>query len=281
MQEEREHKEKRSAIRRRLKQLRRSYVLALINRRTFEEKGSIKLTPLNLLLLIGGLFLLILVLFFGAVAFTPAKRYLPGFPGQEMEERSIQAMEKADSLEYELGLMKEHFQRMRAVFDSDNGSDSIGEDAPSPSDLSSLDRKKAPKRKRPRKMAGSLLPMQDHFFPPLRGSLTDAFDPPGHHFGVDLTASKGKAIKATLEGTIVFSSWTPKEGKVIQIQHPHGFLSIYKHNSVLLKEAGQKVRTGDPIAIIGNSGSLTTGPHLHFELWYKGDPIDPEKVMIF
>ena len=125
------------------------------------------------------------------------------------------------------------------------------------------------------------IPMREYFFPPMRGPLTDAFDPSRHHFGVDLTARKGKAIKAVLEGTVVFASWTPEQGKVIQIQHPQGLLSVYKHNSVLLKEAGQKVGTGDPIAIIGNTGSITTGPHLHFELWHQGDPVDPEKVMIF
>jgi murein DD-endopeptidase MepM/ murein hydrolase activator NlpD len=280
MEEERD--EQRSAIRRRLKKLRRSYVLALVNRRTFEQKGSIALTPLNLLFLFAGGFMLMVFLLSLLVSFTPIKRFIPGFPGKAMEERSIQAMAKADSLEYELHAMKEHFRRMRSVLDgrldkSDtSGKHSLASIAP----LDSIRSSTRDVRVRKKKASGSI-PMQEYLFPPLRGSLTDAFDPPGHHFGVDLTASEGASIKATYEGTVVFSSWTPGEGNVIQIQHPHGLLSVYKHNSVLLKEAGQKVRTGDPIAIIGNTGSMTTGPHLHFELWYRGDPVDPEKLMVF
>lgn len=278
MEEERE--QDRSAIRKRLKQLRRSYVLALVNRRTFEEKASIKLTPMNLILLFGGGFLLICSIIFLTVSYTPLKRYIPGFPGSEMEERSVEALAKADSLEHELELMKEHFSRIRSVM---KGEDSVPEEPelrsegsfgsdkdPSPSSFSLQDRKEVRD-----------LPMQEYFFPPLRGPLTDAFDPSGQHFGVDLTAPEGEPIKAVLEGTVVFASWTPEQGKVIQVQHPQGFLSVYKHSSVLLKDAGQKVRTGDPIAIIGNTGTITTGPHLHFELWHKGNPVDPEKVMVF
>jgi murein DD-endopeptidase MepM/ murein hydrolase activator NlpD len=273
-----ESDQERNAIRKRLKQLRRSYVLALVNRRTFEEKASIKLTPMNLLFLFGGGFLLVCILFIALVSFTPLKRYIPGFPGEEMEERSVRAMAKADSLEYELELMKEHFSRIRAVMRGDEElSDSLEEKAPNTLHPGSSE---SP-RKMTHRAADQGVPMREYFFPPLRGPLTDAFDPSAQHFGVDLTARKGKAIKAVLEGTVVFASWTPEQGKVIQIQHPQGLLSVYKHNSVLLKEAGQKVGTGDPIAVIGNTGSITTGPHLHFELWYRGDPVDPEKVMVF
>ncbi len=277
---EEEKDEHRSAIRRRLKKLRRSYVLALVNRRTFEEKGSIKLTPLNLLLLFAGGFFLMLLVFSLLVAFTPIKRYIPGFPGEKLEERSIQAIAKADSLERELGSIKEHFRRMRSVLD---GHEEPG-DSTLEGDISSVRPLSKAQKTDPFEKSGVQpggIPMERYFFPPLRGTLTDAFDPPGHHFGVDLTASEGELIKATLEGTVVFSSWTPGQGKVIQIQHPKGVLSVYKHNSVLLKQAGQKVGTGDPIAIIGNTGSLTTGPHLHFEIWYRGEPVDPEEVMTF
>lgn len=272
--EERDPRE-RSAIRRRLKELRRSYVLALFNRRTFEEKASFRLTPMKLILLFGGSFLLLVLFLFSLIAFTPLKRSLPGFPGEKMEERSIRAIAKADSLQNELELMRSHFQRIRSVFDGRLE----GVDTTLKAKATAL------RSERIKKGSGQekeqQLQLSEHLFPPLRGSLTDAFDEHGHHFGVDLTASKGVAIKATLQGRVVFSSWTPGQGKVIQIQHPNGMLSVYMHNSILLKETGQQVRTGEPIAIIGNTGELTTGPHLHFELWYQGEPVDPDKVMVF
>ncbi|MFB6257207.1 MAG: M23 family metallopeptidase [Flavobacteriales bacterium] len=281
MKEEERDQRDRSAIRRRLKKLRKRYVLALVNRRTFEEKASIELTPLNLLLLVSGTLFVTVFLFALLVSLTPVKRYIPGFPTQAMEDRSIQAVSKADSLERELHMMKEHFQRMRSVFDGKVDSSEAGSLKDGKASLGSLSKKAGAEKTKKRIARDKEIPLEAYFYPPLRGSLTDEFDPPGYHFGVDLTAEKGKAIKATLQGTVVFASWTPDQGNVIQIQHPHGLFSVYKHNSILLKEAGQKVRTGDPIAIIGNTGELTTGPHLHFELWHQGEPIDPEEVMVF
>lgn len=264
----------RSAIRRQLKRLRRSYVVMLFNRRTFEDKGAIQLTPLRSILILIGSFLLVGALFFSAFAFTPLKRYLPGYPGKLMEERSIQAIAKADSLEEELELMKAHFQRMRSVFSrfekGDTAEKSLKEGALGANGASPRDDGKRRERRG-----------DEYLFPPLRGSITDPFDQPGHHFGVDLTAEEGSPIKATLEGTVVFASWTPKGGNVLGIQHPNGLFSIYKHNAALLKKEGQKVRTGEVIAIIGNTGEWSSGPHLHFELWRAGDPVDPEKVLLF
>jgi murein DD-endopeptidase MepM/ murein hydrolase activator NlpD len=119
------------------------------------------------------------------------------------------------------------------------------------------------------------------FFPPLKGEVTEKFSLKTGHNGIDVIASKNEAVKAVLEGTVVFSDWSPDNGHVIQIQHKSNLISIYKHNSFLLKKTGALVNVGDPIAIVGNSGSLSTGPHLHFELWYNGVPVDPEKFIIF
>ena len=119
------------------------------------------------------------------------------------------------------------------------------------------------------------------FFSPLKGEITSPFNYKNGHIGIDVIASKNEAVKAALEGTVVFSDWSPENGHVIQIQHEKNIISIYKHNSFLLKKTGDRVSAGDPIAIVGNSGSLSTGPHLHFELWYNGVPLDPEKFIIF
>ncbi len=111
--------------------------------------------------------------------------------------------------------------------------------------------------------------------------VSSSFNAADEHYGVDVIAQKNEAIKAALDGTVILSSWTPETGNVIQLQHENNLISIYKHNSVLLKKAGEKVRAGEAIAIIGESGELSTGTHLHFELWYNGNPIDPQDYMIF
>jgi len=119
------------------------------------------------------------------------------------------------------------------------------------------------------------------FFPPINGSVSDSIDTKKGHFGIDIIAPKDEAVKSTLGGTVIYTDWTPDNGNIIHIQHNHSLISIYKHNSVLLKKVGDIVKTGEPIAIIGNSGKLSSGPHLHLEIWHKGIPIDPLKHIIF
>jgi murein DD-endopeptidase MepM/ murein hydrolase activator NlpD len=121
-----------------------------------------------------------------------------------------------------------------------------------------------------------------HFFTPMKGIVTASFDAFDNHFGTDVVGSPNSVVSATLDGTVIMASWTIKTGYVIQIQHKNNLISVYKHNSELLKETGAFVKAGESIAIIGNSGELfTSGPHLHFELWYNGKALDPEKYIVF
>ena len=119
------------------------------------------------------------------------------------------------------------------------------------------------------------------FFTPINGSVSGSFDLKEGHFGVDVVAPKDEAVMATLDGTVVFNTWTPEEGHVIYLQHNYNLISVYKHNAFVLKKVGEFVEAGEPIAIIGNSGRLSTGPHLHFELWHKGTALNPEDYMRF
>ncbi|WP_250631099.1 M23 family metallopeptidase [Rhodoflexus caldus] len=119
------------------------------------------------------------------------------------------------------------------------------------------------------------------FFTPLKGVLLGKFEPQQQHYGVDIVARKNEPIKAVADGTVIISSWTQDSGYTIGIQHKNQLISFYKHNSVLLRKTGETVRAGDIIAIIGNSGELTDGPHLHFELWYNGSPVNPEQYISF
>lgn len=119
------------------------------------------------------------------------------------------------------------------------------------------------------------------FYSPIDGIVTNHFDRANKHYGTDLVASNNAVIKATADGTVIYSGWSVDNGYCIGIQHNGNLLSFYKHNAVLLKEEGEYVSAGDPIAIYGNSGSLSTGPHLHFELWYNGTPLNPEDYISF
>ncbi len=120
-----------------------------------------------------------------------------------------------------------------------------------------------------------------HFFKPVKGIVTNKFDVKGKHPAVDIVAELNEPVLATLEGTVIISTWSLNTGYIIQIQHPNNLISVYKHNSSLLKETGDQVKAGEPIALIGNTGELSTGPHLHFELWYNGSPLNPEDYIAF
>jgi len=122
---------------------------------------------------------------------------------------------------------------------------------------------------------------ESFFFTPVTGIINNPFDISKNHFGVDIVSKDNEPVKAIADGTVIFSGWTQDSGNVIVIQHRGNIISVYKHNSALLKKVGNFVYSGDVISIIGNTGELTTGPHLHFELWYNGNPVDPEDFITF
>jgi murein DD-endopeptidase MepM/ murein hydrolase activator NlpD len=119
------------------------------------------------------------------------------------------------------------------------------------------------------------------FFTPLKGFISNDFDPRNKHYGIDIVSRKNEPIKATLDGRVIFAGWTLETGYVISIQHKYDLVSFYKHNSTLLRDQGAFVKAGEAIAIIGGSGEVSTGPHLHFELWYNGNPVDPKEYISF
>lgn len=122
---------------------------------------------------------------------------------------------------------------------------------------------------------------ETYFFPPLKGVVTSIFDPTKDHFGIDIVARQNEPVKAIADGTVIFSSWTLGTGYVVAVQHNNELISIYKHNSVILKNIGDLVKGGEIVSIIGNTGELTTGLHLHFEMWYKGSPLNPQDFISF
>jgi murein DD-endopeptidase MepM/ murein hydrolase activator NlpD len=270
--------------------------MVLIDDGTFEERFSMRLSRLNVLVLATAAALLYGALITAAIVFTPLKRWIPGYADETTRRRALQGALLADSLKAQLDVRDRYIENLRAVLRGDLPADSVSlfrptEVKPSPADLlpgrtdsllrARVDREESytlvegrPGNER-RELAGV------HFYPPLRGIVTSAFDRSQGHYGIDIVSQAGAAVMACLDGTVTMASWTTDAGHVVQVQHRHDLISIYKHNSVLLKKTGDRVKAGEVIAIVGNSGELTSGPHLHFELWLGGEAVDPQAYMVF
>ena len=280
-----------------LKKLRSKYRLVLINDANFAERFSIRLSRMNVILLILGLFTLHGLFVSALIVLTPLKRFIPGYTDQTMKYNAYRSALMADSLQLALSDRDLYIANLGRVLRGEVAADSANlfqrvNAPPSAVDLaSSLE--DSLMRERVRSEAAYDLDGTDgtttnergltgvFFFPPIRGVVTSDYERTSGHFGIDIVTKKDEAVKATLDGTVVLASWTSDGGHVLQVQHRNDLVSVYKHNSVLLKKVGDKVKAGEAIAIVGDSGELTTGPHLHFELWLNGEPIDPQDHMVF
>ncbi|MFH0756880.1 MAG: M23 family metallopeptidase [Bacteroidota bacterium] len=278
-----------------LRKLTHKYRMVLLNEDTFEEVGSMRLTRLNLIAVIGVLLILLIAIIYALVAFTNIRELIPGYPDAAMRQNIRTNAIKLDSLEYEQAIRDQYFENLNRIIRGeapDNYlNDTVGivnqqEINFLRSSNDSLLRQQVEAEEQFRlsvlekdKSNGDLYEM--HFFPPVKGILTRSFDPMEGHYGVDLVAAPNEVVKAALDGTVIMSTWTLETGYVIQIQHDYELITVYKHNATLFKEIGQEVAAGDAIAIVGNSGELTTGPHLHFEMWHDRVPLDPMDYIVF
>lgn len=272
-----------------LKKLKNKYHLVILNDGTYEERITVKITPLLILsitmlasfLLISSAFLLF--------SFTPLKEYVPGKTTTETKKELIKISIKVDSLVILLEERNLYVNNLRTIL---NGEVPINEISTTTSknknknsDLNISEEDSVFRLIIEEKTNGDYISVKPngsiYFYSPLSGDFTEKYDRFKNHFGVDIISNKGEFIHSTSEGIVVLSNWTKETGYVIAVQHSEGFLSLYKHNSSLLKEVGDLVKTGEPIAIIGNSGELSTGPHLHFELWKNGKSVDPENYISF
>jgi murein DD-endopeptidase MepM/ murein hydrolase activator NlpD len=280
-----------------VKKLRHKYRLVVMNDESFEEKYSFKLSRLNLFTAFGLLTIGLIISTTFIIAFTPMREYIPGYAGDVKVRRNlIMLASKIDSLEKNAAEKDALVESIRNVIDGNANDGNASKARGAKPDLSKVKLTASAEEARFRAeveeqerynlsesagRSGFSEMSSYHFFTPMNGKLTTTFNPAKGHFGVDVVAPKNEAVKSTLDGTVVFAGWTSETGHVIQIQHANNLLSIYKHNSVLLKKEGQTVKAGEVIAITGNSGELSSSPHLHFELWFDGKPIDPQEHMVF
>ena len=272
-----------------LKKLRNKYRLVILSEGTFEERISVKLTPL---LVLSISLIIIVFMFFSAYllfAFTPLQEYVPGKTSKETKKELLDVSIKVEELENGLNGSQIYIENLKSILnggeilDIQNNKEieNVSSDVNfKSSEEDSLFRIKIEEKEKGgfiNKGVGSEL----YFYIPLKGNITEIFSIEKNHFGVDVVAKENEFIKSVADGKVVISNWTNETGYVIGIQHLNGYLSLYKHNSKLIKEVGDYVRGGESVAVIGNTGELTSGPHLHFELWKNGEVINPEDFINF
>ena len=278
------------------RKLRNKYRLVIMNDQTLEERASFRLSPMNVFVATGIIAMVLIIGTIYLIAFTGLREYIPGYLDPAMKRKILTLNTKADSLERVLHSRELFLNNIKNIVEGNVEGKPPGENP----DV--IKAKYDTIRHLPKSREDSLLRVemeqQDNyslrvndkknsgissffFFAPVKGTVTNPFDLRNKHYGADVVAPANEAIKATLDGMVVFANFTTETGYVIGIQHGNNLFSLYKHNSSLLKKAGDFVKAGDVIAIIGNSGEQTTGPHLHFELWYNSSPIDPQQYVTF
>jgi murein DD-endopeptidase MepM/ murein hydrolase activator NlpD len=254
---------------------------------------------MNVYVLVSTILVILVLITVSAIVYTPLKEYIPGYSDVNMRRNIMELKLKSDSLEKQMLSNELYLKNIRRIIKGDLPVDAIDDSAhavPSNYDSINLDKhSEAEKQLRQdveQQEKFSVSSMENiatgkssirgfHFFVPVKGYVTQSFNATKQHFGVDIVAPLNEPIKATLDGIVVFSGFTAETGYVLAIQHNNNLISLYKHNSVLMKQQGDHVKAGDVIAIIGNTGELTSGPHLHFELWYNGLPLNPEEYIVF
>ena len=235
------------------------YKLTIVNENTLEEIVGLRVSKLNglsvLLCVLAVLFLIASCI----ITFTPLRNYLPGYMNSEGKV-SIDSVQTLDSLTtaredtlMERTKREEEFRRQYEENEKYN--------------LTSITSQPD--------VTGLIL------YRPTRGMVSDHFNAEKKHYGTDIAANPNESVLATMDGTVILSTYTAETGYLIGVQHNQDLISIYKHCGSLLKKEGERVKGGEAIALVGNSGTLSTGPHLHFELWYKGHPVNPEKYIVF
>jgi murein DD-endopeptidase MepM/ murein hydrolase activator NlpD len=280
----------------RLEKLRNKYRLVILNDETFEEKASLRLSRLNVIAVGGSIFLLLILITTSIIVFTPIREFIPGYTDVNLRKNLITLTLKADSLEKQMLIKDKYITTLQRIIKGEPPADEIPQPKDSTIDIKNInlgisEKDSALRAKIEQEEKYNLITSNTKFsstglssfffFAPIKGTITGEFDPQTKHYGIDVVAPKNEPISATLDGTVIFADWTTETGYTIIIQHQNNLISVYKHNSVLLKNEGDIVQAGEVIAILGNSGEITTGPHLHFELWYNGYPIDPKEYIIF
>lgn len=272
----------------------RRYVLDLVEADTHKPLNSVKFSRSTAVLVLVNILLLLCVLIYCVVAYTPIRTLIPGYPDANTKRAAIRNAMRIDSLEKVVGRWELYSENLRRVVEGDgtvdvggllSGTDTFEESASDePDGMSDAEFRDAVVREEQFDLSAGRrkeLPIEGiHFFTPLKGVVSKPYDKYVHPY-VDLTAPANSVVMAALDGTVIFTGWNNDAGYTIQIQHSDDIVSIYQHAEKLLKNTGDKVLAGTPIALVGGTGDLAVGDHLRFELWYRGESVDPAKYVNF
>ncbi len=273
--------------------LKNQYRLIIYNDTTFQSVWSMKLSRLKVFTTTSLLSAIIVVLVILLIATTGLREYIPGYPKAEYRQMLVRNALVVDSLETELQKRDQFFRGIQSIMAGEVPEDDQTAQADAPNSNIEFQEYNHDSIFQDELLAEQLsLSLQNssdddvglsqiHFFSPLRGVVTEHFKSVADHFGIDIVSEANARISSVLDGTVIFAGWTLNTGYVMYIQHDAQLVSVYKHNAELLKKTGDKVKAGEIIAIIGNTGEYSSGPHLHFELWYSGNAIDPEQFIDF
>lgn len=283
------------------KKLNKRYFFLMSHEETMEPIVDFRVNLMNIIIITIAAAVLLIAITTVIIAFTPLREYIPGYTDTSLQREVYALSRRADSIEEELHRKDVYFNNLKLIvegydFSNDSTADNDIYKPMAPFDVDTIEIKKSVEDSllraefeqanlynlvHPGNLVKSHYYRVSNFFTPLTGMITMQYDPANRHYGIDVAAKENQVIKAALDGTVVFSSWTPDFGYTIGIQHENNFFTAYKHNSTLLKKEGDYVKAGEAIAIIGESGTITTGPHLHFELWHNGISVNPQEYIDF
>ena len=268
------------------------YKLSFLNENSLEEVFALHLSLWSGFWIVLTFTALLVTLTSIVIINTPIRNYLPGYMDSEIRQEMISNALKSDSLEQAVQIQSQYLENMMAILKGESPIAKIP-----PLDTAMVKAESLGKSKNTEQFvrnyeeeerynlnvlsASTPLPANLLFYRPVQGVVSAKFDSSKKHYGIDISASPKGSVLATMKGTVVFAGFDANSGYTIQIQHANGFVSVYKHNSLLLKKQGDNVSAGEAIAIVGSTGNLSTGPHLHFELWYNGKPVNPEDYIVF
>ena len=277
-----------------LKRIFNDYKVVISSEDTFEEKFSFKANKINALIIILVYSIILISFTISIIFFTQLREMVPGYSSTDLLNRAIYLTKKIDSLEQQIALNNKFYKSIEDVLSGNIDElvprDELSVDSSlinsdfvtvSPNSQDSILRKYVENEDKFNLTNNELIIENKMFFSPIKGEITQSFNFNENHFAIDIAADIGTPVKSVLDGKIIFSEWSLETGYVVVIDHGENIISVYKHNSKILKEQNDFVQAGEVIAYSGNQGNLSTGPHLHFELWKNGTPIDPEPLLNF
>jgi murein DD-endopeptidase MepM/ murein hydrolase activator NlpD len=276
--------------------------IVILDYDSFEEKRNYITSKFSLFILFSFFVIIFLVSTFILISYTSVKTFIPGYPNpieqKALIDKNISLDQKLNEIILKTEKEEKYLKNVQQILngsvpnnEKDTSFQKFSSTKSSEKDIISMSEKSLREKVNNREqfdvdiipggaLKSEVLP-EVLLFQPINGEVTNKMNISSGHFGIDIIAPKNEAVVSILKGTVVYQNWSPTDGHVIHIQHKKNLLSIYKHNSEVLKNTGEFVDAGEPIAIVGNSGAHSTGPHLHFELWHNGHPINPENFINF